>query len=100
MSLPAPAAEPSAPAATTASGHFAVQLGALDSPALAHKAWETSKRKAPDLLGGHTPVYSQVTRDGHTYTRLRVSGFEDMKAARAFCAKLHAQSVNCAPAAF
>ncbi|TPW34458.1 SPOR domain-containing protein [Oecophyllibacter saccharovorans] len=97
---PASADAPSASAAPAGSGHYAVQLGALDSPALARKAWEASKGKAPDLLGGHTPLYSQVTRNGRSYVRLRVGGFADMKAARLFCAKLHAASVNCAPAAF
>lgn len=92
--LPAPVAAPAS------GGHYAVQLAALDSEAQAKKAWATYQRKSPQLLGGRTPVYSQVTRGGRSFTRLRVGGFPDMKAARLFCARLHADSVGCAPASF
>lgn len=81
-------------------GRYQVQLGALDSQAKAERAWASFRAKAADIVEGHTPRYQPVSRDGKNFVRLRVGGFPDFKSARLFCARLHAQSLACAPVAF
>ncbi|MEN3166659.1 SPOR domain-containing protein [Gluconobacter sp. OJB] len=111
--LPAPVPEPEsvAPPKTAASektaskadvpsGSHEVQLGALDSEAAARKEWDSLRHQAPALFAGHTPLFEKTTRGDHTFVRLRIGGFADLKAARAYCVKLHAQSVACTPAQF
>lgn len=84
----------------TGQGAYQVQLAALDSEAGAHRQWAYLKGKAPDLLTRKTPLYSRTDHNGKIFIRLRVGGFADLSAARGFCAKLHAYSVACTPAAF
>ncbi|MBS1102691.1 SPOR domain-containing protein [Gluconobacter sp. Dm-62] len=110
--LPAPGPNPdtvgapkaAAPAVQKAersgSGSHEVQLGAFDSEAAARKEWDSLRHQAPALFAGHTPLFEKTTRGDHTFVRLRIGGFEDLKAARAYCVKLHAQSVACTPAQF
>ncbi|GBQ06932.1 SPOR domain-containing protein [Saccharibacter floricola] len=85
---------------TSAEGRYQVQLGALDSQAKAEHAWASFQHKAPDIVGGHTPRYQAISRNGKNFVRLRIGGFANAKAARHFCARLHAQSLACAPVAF
>ncbi|MXV44040.1 SPOR domain-containing protein [Saccharibacter sp. 17.LH.SD] len=80
-------------------GSYQVQLAALDSEAQAAHAWKTFSAKAPDVLTGHQPHYQKIVRNGRMFVRLRVGGFHDLKAARLFCARLHAQSMACSPVA-
>lgn len=95
------AASPAAPKAeTSGSGAHEVQLGALDSEAAARKEWDSLRHQAPALFAGHTPLFEKTTRGDHTFVRLRIGGFADLKSARAYCVKLHAQSVACTPAQF
>jgi hypothetical protein len=107
---PAPAAKP-APEATRADtgtdvggaaqgGQHMVQLAAVETEAQAHEEWARLQHRAPDLLSGRSPVVLPVDRGGRTLYRLRVSGFADLAASRAFCAKLRAEQVACTPAAF
>ena len=111
--LPAPVPEPESVAppkvaapekaaskADAPAGSHEVQLGALDSEAAARKEWDSLRHQAPALLAGHTPLFEKTTRGDHTFVRLRIGGFADLKAARAYCVKLHAQSVACTPAQF
>lgn len=99
-----PAATPSvtapAAAAPQPDGKFMVQLGALDSAAEAHRQWDTLQHQAPELFGTRAPLIETVTREGRTYYRLRLRGFESVAAARAFCIKAHARSIACTPAQF
>lgn len=109
--LPAPVPEPenvrppkaavsTAEKAQTSGGTHEVQLGALDSEAAARKEWENLRHQAPSLFAGRTPLFEKTTRGDHTFVRLRIGGFADLKSARAYCVKLHAQSVACTPAQF
>ncbi|KXV45910.1 hypothetical protein AD945_17310 [Gluconobacter albidus] len=93
-------AAPAAEKTEAAGGSHEVQLGALDSEAAARKEWDSLRHQAPALLAGHTPLFEKTTRGDHTFVRLRIGGFADLKAARAYCVKLHAQSVACTPAQF
>ncbi|WP_077396591.1 SPOR domain-containing protein [Bombella intestini] len=107
---PAPAKKtspaPSAPAevhrksagAVGGAGRYEVQLAALGSDEQARQEWSRLRRKLPDLLGSYEPVYRKVERDGKTFIRLRVGGFEDRAAARQLCVRLHAQAQACAVA--
>nr|WP_294915729.1 SPOR domain-containing protein [uncultured Neokomagataea sp.] len=86
--------------AALGSGHHEVQLAALNSEAMAHHEWETLRARAAGLLSGHTPLFEHTTQGDRSFVRLRIGGFADSKAARAFCVKLHAQSIACTPAQF
>ena len=107
--LPAPVAEPenavpqqktaAAPKAE-AGGAREVQLAALDSEAAARKEWDTLRHQAPGLFAGHSPLFEKTAHGDKTFVRLRIGGFADLKAARAYCVKLHAQSIACTPAQF
>lgn len=79
-------------------GRYEVQLAALGSEEQARQEWSRLRRKLPDLLGNYEPVYRKVERDGKTFIRLRVGGFEDRAAARQLCVQLHAQAQACAVA--
>lgn len=95
-----PPVPPSDAVAPNASGTREVQLGALDSEAAARKEWDSLRHQAPGLFAGHSPMFEKITRGERTFVRLRVGGFQDLKAARAYCVKLHAQSIACTPAQF
>ncbi|AFV99771.1 hypothetical protein BAR24_07920 [Gluconobacter oxydans] len=107
--LPPPVPEPEnvAPAQKAAAtpkaetgGAREVQLAALDSEAAARKEWESLRHQAPALFAGHSPLFEKTAHGDKTFVRLRIGGFEDLKAARAYCVKLHAQSIACTPAQF
>ncbi|WP_282802711.1 SPOR domain-containing protein [Bombella apis] len=85
-------------AETGAAGRYEVQLAALASEDQARQEWSRLRHRLPDLLGGYDPVYRKVERDGKTFIRLRIGGFEDRAAARQLCVRLHAQAQACAVA--
>jgi hypothetical protein len=102
---PAPAASPSAAHAAAkpaqASGKSpAIQLAALSSEEAAKAEWQHMERRMPELLGGRTPSYSKIERDGHTYWRVRVVGFPDLAQAKTFCDRVRAKSASCSVADF
>ncbi|HEX6859144.1 MAG TPA: SPOR domain-containing protein [Caulobacteraceae bacterium] len=90
----APAPKPTAPAqpATNATGAFAVQIGALSSPALADKAYSQAVAIGG---GGHGKSVTEVTVNGSTLYRTAVTGFATRDAASAFCDKLKAAGKSC-----
>jgi hypothetical protein len=77
-----------------------VQLAALGSEAAAHTEWQLLTKKLPDLLNGHQPTYSHTEHDGHTFWRLRTSGFADVAQARTFCEHVRAKGAGCSVADF
>lgn len=102
---PAPAASPSAAHAAAkpapVSGKSpAIQLAALSSEEAAKAEWQHMERRMPELLGGRTPSYSKIERDGHTYWRVRVVGFPDLAQAKTFCDRVRAKSASCSVADF
>ena len=104
MAKPAQLAKPDAPAAEThpaQSGHVAmVQLAALTSEEAAHTEWQLLSKRMPDLLHGRQPNYSRTERDGHTFWRVRTSGFADVAQARTFCEHVRAKAGACSVAEF
>lgn len=98
--LPPPVPADDTAQAAPETGAFEVQLAALDSESAARGEWDTLRRQAPALFAGHTPLFRKATRDGKTFVRLRIGGFADAKAARAYCVKLHVQSIACTPVGF
>ncbi|QDH25373.1 SPOR domain-containing protein [Neokomagataea tanensis] len=98
--LPPPSPTPEEAPHSVGTGHHEVQLAALNTDAAAHQEWETLKGKAGGLLAGHSPLFEHTTQGERSFVRLRIGGFTDGKAARAFCVKLHAQSIACTPAQF
>lgn len=92
---PAPTKLPVA-AAPAPSGHAAtVQLAALSSEDAARGEWQALTKRLPDLLGGRQPSYSRTEHDGHTFWRVRTSGFSDAAQARGFCEKVRAKGLGC-----
>jgi hypothetical protein len=96
VSAPAPTKLPIAAAPPATSGHSAtVQLAALASEEAAKGEWQALTKRLPDLLGGRQPSYSRTERDGHTFWRVRTSGFTDAAQARGFCEKVRAKGLGC-----
>jgi hypothetical protein len=77
-----------------------VQLAALGSEEAAHTEWTQLTKKMPELLGGKQPNYTRVERDGHSFWRLRTSGFADVAQARSFCDHVRAKGGGCSVADF
>jgi hypothetical protein len=72
-----------------------VQLAALSTEDGAHTEWQNMTRKMPDLLAGHAPSYAKMERDGHTFWRVRATGFTDAAQAKAFCERVKAKGNGC-----
>lgn len=103
----APTAPPKAsvPAAvearSTASGQQAtVQLAALTSETAARNEWLQLSKRMPELLSDRQPIFSRFEREGHTFWRVRTSGFTDTAQARTFCERVHAKGGGCSIADF
>ncbi|MBN8898906.1 MAG: SPOR domain-containing protein, partial [Rhodospirillales bacterium] len=100
----APAAAPvahAAPKPTAVGGkRAAVQLASHSSEAAAKTEWQRMEKRMPDLLGGHSPNYTKVEREGRTFWRVRVAGFGDLAQARAFCERVRAKGATCSVADF
>jgi Flp pilus assembly protein TadD len=73
-----------------------VQLAALNSEEAAHDKWAELSTRFPALFGGRQPVYTQAERDGHTFWRVRTTGFQDVAQAQSFCARVRTAGGACA----
>ena len=78
-----------------ASGSPVVQLGAFDSGAIADKEWGRISGRFSSLFSGKAQVVQTTTKNGRTFYRLRVAGFESRDDARRFCAALLAEGADC-----
>jgi cell division septation protein DedD len=93
---PLPAPPPLAPAsASSAASGIMVQLAALNSQQAANQAWETLNARMPNLLAGRTPVFQTATVKGRKFWRLRLTGFANAAAAKAFCATVKSEGAAC-----
>jgi tRNA(Glu) U13 pseudouridine synthase TruD len=72
----------------------------MDSQAQAEAEWQRLSRKSPSLFADRTPLITEAQRGGHTFYRLRTSGFETMAAATEFCARSRAAGAACTIASF
>ncbi len=89
------------PAEARPAGHGTdVQLGAVDSEAIAQQEWARLARKAPELLGARQPAFSRAERGGQTFWRLRTGGFASVAEATTFCERARAKHVPCDIVAF
>jgi hypothetical protein len=120
LNQPPPAAAPAPPAATAAPAGTApaatgtaaanppaavpaaqkpvapqVQLAAVVDEGKAEAAWLQAQKKAPDLLGGKTPVILPAVVNGQSVWRVRLAGFASADEAKALCAALAAKGVAC-----
>ncbi|HET6308597.1 MAG TPA: tetratricopeptide repeat protein [Rhodopila sp.] len=99
--LPAPSATPIRLQADTGTTPVApgqqpvVQLAALDSETAAHDEWAALAKRFPALLGGRQPIFGQTERNGHTFWRVRTTGFQDVNQAQTFCARLRSAGAGC-----
>ncbi|HEY1932538.1 MAG TPA: SPOR domain-containing protein [Acetobacteraceae bacterium] len=78
----------------------AVQLAALTSEQAARAEWDLLARRMPSVLAGKQPAISKIEHDGHTWWRLRTSGFSDTADATLFCMRLRAKGAACSVADF
>jgi cell division septation protein DedD len=100
----APPAKPRVAAAEShlpATGHQAtVQLAALSSEEAARNEWRDLAKRMPGLMNGKQPIFSHTEHDGHTFWRLRTSGFADVAQARTFCDQVKQKGGGCSVADF
>ncbi len=80
---------------TFASGTPLVQLGAFKSPTLAASEWERLQGRFGELLTDRERVIQVSNQSSGTWYRLRTAGFDDLAAARRFCAALSAEGASC-----
>ncbi len=73
------------------------QLGAYDSADVARTEWNRISARFSDYLDGKQRVIQRAEKGGRTFYRLRAMGFEDLSAARRFCAALVAGRADCIP---
>lgn len=84
-------------AASLPVGTSLVQLGAYDSVAVAQTEWDRIQSRFTAYFDGKQRVVQQAASGGRTFYRLRVAGFDDLSAARRFCAALLAERAECIP---
>ncbi len=84
-------------AAKLVPGMAMVQLGAFASPEEAEAAWQRFRRREGDLLAGRRHHVLAYDRAGRRYYRLRLSGFENFRAATRFCKAWAARGGECIP---
>jgi hypothetical protein len=77
-----------------------VQLAALSSEEAARTEWRDLAKRMPGLLNGKQPILTHAERDGHTFWRLRTSGFADIAQARTFCDQVRQKGGGCSVADF
>ncbi|MDO5530134.1 MAG: SPOR domain-containing protein [Paracoccus sp. (in: a-proteobacteria)] len=92
-------AEPEPAPVQVAAGAPLVQIGAFDSNAIAASEWGRISGRFSSLFSGKSQVIQTTERNGRTFYRLRVAGFESRDDARRFCAALIAEGADCIPAA-
>lgn len=92
-------AAPAAPVdpSGVAPGTRLVQLGAYDTPEDARAAWDGLAARFAGLMQGKSPVVVEAQAGGRSFWRLRALGFDDLSAARRFCAALVAERADCIP---
>jgi hypothetical protein len=82
---------------TITPGTRLAQLGAYDSTEKAMKEWDRFNGRFGDYMDGKQRVIQKASSGGRTFYRLRVMGFDDLSAARYFCAALVAENADCIP---
>ncbi|WBU65253.1 SPOR domain-containing protein [Paracoccus aerodenitrificans] len=87
-----------APQVQVSSGAPLVQIGAFDSNGIADSEWNRISGRFSSLFSGKAPVVQTTERNGRTFYRLRVAGFDSRDDARRFCAALIAEGTDCYPA--
>lgn len=89
---------PAAPApAAPSPGVVLVQLGALPTEEAARTEWARLSRLLPEQFRGRTPIMQRFDRpNAAPLWRLRMGGFRDADAARAFCDTVRARGGACA----
>ena len=84
---------------TLVAGTRLAQLGAFDTPELAHERFAELQTKFGDLMSGKAMVVQAAQSGGRSFYRLRAHGFEGDDEARRFCAALQAEDTDCIPVA-
>ncbi len=83
------------PSPATDKGGARVQIGALDSPQAARRAWDRVAAEFPALMKSKAFDLEQTESGGRTFYRAYVAGFADTDAARQFCRQIGAAEIAC-----
>ena len=94
------AQENNPPGSTAARSHVRVQLAALGTEGAALHEWEQLTHRMPGLLNGRRPIFAEAHVNGHTFWRVRTSGFESVTEATRFCNDVRARGAACTVALF
>lgn len=81
-------------------GPVRVQLAALDSRDAALREWDHLTHRMPSLFDGRRPIFEEAHVDGHSFWRVRTTGFASVSDAKHFCDDVHARGAACTVAAF
>ncbi|WP_128254212.1 SPOR domain-containing protein [Falsirhodobacter deserti] len=92
---PVQAAGKETPASAVKPGDHLVQLGAFDTEEQVRKEWTRLTGKFGNLIGAKSLLVQKAVSNGHTFYRLRATGFEDAADARRFCSALLAENAAC-----
>ncbi|WP_313136794.1 SPOR domain-containing protein [Paracoccus jeotgali] len=87
--------EPEPQRASVPAGAPVVQLGAFDSGSIADSEWGRISNRFSSMFAGKSQVVQTTVKNGRTFYRLRVAGFESRDDARRFCAALLAEGADC-----
>lgn len=75
-------------------GRFVVQIGAFSSRAVAEDGWARAVRRV-SAFGDMTPSTAVFQKDGMTFYRLSVGGFDTRATAVTFCERFRARGGQC-----
>jgi hypothetical protein len=81
-----------------APGTRLVQIGTFADAGSARAEWDRAAERFGALLDDKRRVIEPAVREGQTFYRLRVAGFDDIAEARRFCDALMADGAECVPA--
>jgi hypothetical protein len=62
--------------------------------------WDHLTHRMPALFDGRHPIFVEAHVNGHTYWRVRTTGFASVSEANRFCDDVHAQGGACTVASF
>ena len=82
-------------AANAGSGGWHVQIGAVPTRDGAQALIESAQASMGAALAAFPPLTQEVNKNGTLLYRARFAGLADKESARALCAKLASQSINC-----
>ncbi|MBR2124319.1 MAG: SPOR domain-containing protein [Acetobacter sp.] len=85
----------SAPVSASKTGHYIVQLAALQSPQDVDREWKHLQTHYPSLFAGKSYKIVRVIFTNATFYRLQVPGFATLEEAHTFCHQVRNRGLAC-----